>query len=141
MNRYQLFEYRNETAYINQQLEDIETRKNRLEKITPAYKDNYGGNFSGDKIGDGVAELIDLEQEILTKIHDKLIFRKKIQEAVDNMPNSKFQRTILYSLYISENPITLVEICGRLPKTYDYKYVSKLHQKALDEFDEKYKED
>lgn len=137
MNRYDLFAYKNETAYINKQIEDIEIIKARLEKITPSYQENYGGGYS-DKIGDGVAKLIDKQKEIREKLLERLKTRDSIREAVSKMPNEKHQRTILYSLYVSEKPITLIELCVILPRNYDYKYLSKLHMRALDEFDEKF---
>lgn len=137
MNRYDLFEYKNETAYINQQLEDIEARRNKLTKITSAYKENYGGAYK-DKLSEGVAEMVDIENDLLEKIKSRLRERKLIEEAVANMKNDRYQRTILYLLYISENPISLTNLCAKLPKNYDYKYVSKLHIKALEEFDKKY---
>ena len=37
MNRYDLFRYKNETAYINKRIEDVEVLRARLEKITPSY--------------------------------------------------------------------------------------------------------
>lgn len=137
MNRYDLYRFKNETAYINKQWEDIERMKARLEKITPSYKEGGGTGFS-DKIGNGVAELIDKQGEIIEKLILRFSQREQIKDAVDQMKNDKHQKTILYNMYISEYPLTLAEICDLLPRNYDYKYVSKLHRKALQEFDEKF---
>lgn len=138
MNRLDLVEYRNGTPYIKQLEEDIQMRIERLTKITPAYKENFGGMIAFDKIGEGVAELIDEEQLLLDTLKERMKKRKEIADAVDRMENDKYQKTILYFRYIAENPKTLTQIAEMLPRNYDYKYVCKLHGFALDEFDRKY---
>ena len=140
MNRLDLVEYRNGTPYIKQLEEDIQMRIERLTKITPAYKENFGGMIAFDKIGEGVAELIDEEQLLLDTLKERIKKRKEIADAVDKMENDKYQKTILYFRYIAENPKTLTQIAEMLPRNYDYKYVCKLHGFALDEFDRKYEE-
>lgn len=138
MNRYDLFQYKKETAYINKRIDDIEALRARLEKITPSYEENSGGSYSSDKIGNGVARLLDKQNETKKLIIERLEEREKIKDAVCKMGNDRYQRTILYNLYISENPQTITDLCIALPRNYNYKYVSKLHTKALQEFDEKY---
>lgn len=140
MNRIDLVEYRNGSPYIRQLEEDIQLRIERLTKITPAYKENFGGMVAFDKIGEGVAELIDQEQLLLDTIKERMKKRRKVAEAVDKMENDKYQKTILYFRYIAETPKTLSQIAEMLPRNYDYKYVCKLHGNALDEFDAKYNE-
>lgn len=137
MNRYDLYRYKNETAYINKRIEDIEILRTKLEKITPSYEEG-GGTGISDKIGMGVAKLIDKQKDLDQRILDRLNEREQIKDAVEEMENDRFQKTILYNLYISEKPQTLIDLCFVLPRNYDYKYVSKLHRKALQEFDEKY---
>lgn len=137
MNRYDLYRYKNETAYINKRIEDIEELKARLEKITPSYTENGGKGYS-DKIGNGVSKLIDKQRETKELIIARLEEREKIKDAVCSMDNDKYQKTILYNIYISEKPQTITDLCIVLPRNYGYKYVSKLHRKALQEFDEKY---
>lgn len=138
MNRIDLVNYRNGTPYIKQLEEDIQMRIERLTKITPAYKENFGGMVAFDKIGEGVAELIDQEELLLDAVKKRMIERKRVAEAVESMPNDKYQKTILYFRYIAETPKTLTQIAEMLPRNYDYKYVCKLHGIALDEFDRKY---
>lgn len=140
MNRKDLQDYKNETAYINQQLEDIEQRRNRLTKITPAYKETFGASFTQDKIGEGVAEMVDTENKLFEQLQERLEIRKNIYNSVNEMPNDRYQRTLLYFLYISERPLSLIEIYKReiLPKAYDYRYLKKLKQRALNEYDERY---
>lgn len=140
MNRFDLVEYRNGSPYIKQLQEDIQLRIERLTKITPTYKENFGGMVAFDKIGEGVADLIEKEEVLLEQLNKRMDQRRKVAEAVENMPNDKYQKTILYFRYIAETPKTLTQIAEMLPRNYDYKYVCKLHGIALDEFDRKYEE-
>lgn len=137
MNRQDLVQYRDETAYINRQLEDVNIRRERLTKITPSYTEKYSSS-ANDKIGDGVAELVDREEKIFEKIQTRLLEREEIKQAVDTMKEP--YRTILYYVYISEKPMRLAEMCRRGIISYEYKYLQKLHGKALDKFDAKYNE-
>lgn len=137
MNRCDLVEYRNNTPYIKQLEEDIQIRIDRLTKITPSYTENYGGQYL-DKISEGVAELVDYEQKMIKALKKRIEERKSVAEAVEGMPNDKYQRVILYYKYIAEEPKTLNQIAEMLPRNYDYKYVCKLHGFALDEFDRRY---
>lgn len=138
MNRIDLVEYRNSTPYIKQLEEDLQIRLDRLTRITPTYSENFGGKQSRDKLAEGVADLIEHENKLLEVIMIRNESRKKVAKAVDDMPNDKYQKVILYSKYIAEQPKTLSQIAEMLPRNYDYKYVCKLHGNALDEFDRRY---
>lgn len=138
MNRNDLVEYRNNTPYINQLEEDLQIRIDRLTKITPSYKESFGGKQSLDKLASGVAELVDYEATMLETLKVRKEKRKLLAKAVEKMPNDKYQRVILYYKYIAEQPKTLSQIAEMLPRNYDYKYVCKLHGAALDEFDRRY---
>lgn len=141
MNRIDLVEYRNSTPYIKQLEEDLQIRLDRLTRITPTYSENFGGKQSLDKLAEGVADLIEHENKLLEVIMIRNESRKKVAKAVDDMPNDKYQKVILYSKYIAEQPKTLSQIAEMLPRNYDYKYVCKLHGNALDEFDRRYGND
>lgn len=138
MNRLDLVEYRNSTPYIKQLEEDIQIRLDRLTRITPTYTENFGGKQALDKLAEGVAELVEQEELLYEAIKKQNQERKRVAEAVNNMPNDKYQRVILYCRYIAETPKTLSQIAEMLPRNYDYKYVCKLHGFALDEFDRRY---
>lgn len=140
MNRLDLIEYRNSTPYINQLEEDLQIRIERLTKITPSYKENFGGKQTLDKLASGVAELVDYEITMLDALKERKEKRNLVARAVDEMPDDKFQRMILYYRYIAEQPKTLTQIAEMLPRNYDYKYVCKLHGNALDEFDRRFEE-
>lgn len=140
MNRLDLIEYRNSTPYINQLEEDLQIRIERLTKITPSYKENFGGKQTLDKLASGVAELVDYEITMLDALKERKEKRNLVARAVDEMPDDKFQRMILYYRYIAEQPKTLTQIAEMLPRNYDYKYVCKLHGNALDEFDRRFDE-
>lgn len=141
MNRLDLIEYRNSTPYINQLEEDLQIRIERLTKITPSYKENFGGKQTLDKLASGVAELVDYEITMLDALKERKEKRNLVARAVDEMPDDKFQRMILYYRYIAEQPKTLTQIAEMLPRNYDYKYVCKLHGNALDEFDRRFDND
>lgn len=140
MNRLDLVEYYESTPYINQIQEDINRRFAQLTKITATYKENFGGKLSNDKIGDGIAELLDQELYFIELLKERTKKRKRVYKAVLDMDNSNFYSTILFFRYIAEKPLKLVEIYDRkiLPKSISYKYLCELHGKALDEFDRRY---
>lgn len=142
MNRLDLIEYYESTPYINQLEEDIRIRMERLTKITPAYTENYGGAIAFDKIGEGVAELVDQEQHILELLKERNLKRKRVLKAVLDMDNTYYYATILFFRYLAEKPLKLRDIYEKeiLPKSIGYKYLCELHGRALDEFDRRYDE-
>ena len=119
MNRLDLIEYYESTPYINQLEEDIRIRMERLTKITPAYTENFGGKIAFDKIGEGVAELIDQEQHILELLKERNLKRKRVYKAVLDMDNTYYYATILFFRYLAEKPLKLREIYEKeiLPKS------------------------
>ena len=140
MNRLDLIEYYESTPYINQLEEDIQKRMDRLTKITPSYTENFGGHQALDKIGEGIAELIDQEQIIIDLLKKRNEKRKRVYKAVLDMDNTNYYATILFFRYLAEKPLNLIEIYDRniLPRNINYKYLCELHGKALDEFDRRY---
>lgn len=141
MDRKDLCRYRSETTYIEKQLEDIEIRKERLTKITPNYEESISGSKKiNDSIAEKLAKILDDENKILQRTLDRMEERKKIRDAVNSMPNDKNYKTILYCMYISEKPMRIIDMYKEetLPKSYGCKYISSLHQEALEEFERRY---
>ena len=147
MNREDLFRYRRDLQHFNSQLEDIEIEMERLCGTTPQYSENFGGKGTKDKIGDGVAKLVDMKKEKDEK--QKEIDRlKDVKQAVEEMrkisrKHAKFA-DILYEVYIKNYPKTLQQIANEWyrngDRTYSYNHVTVLHRQALDEFDKLFKD-
>lgn len=137
MNRHDLFRYRNDMNYLKNKSEDIEAEREKLYHTTPVYEEKYGGSF-GDRLSDGVIRLIEKEEYYSKEMKELAHRLHEVEKAVGEMKTTLY-RNILYLKYLSPYPWTIHEIWeqDKLGKHYsDEKYVSDLHRRALDEFDE-----
>ena len=133
VNRFDLFNYRNNKNFVEDRLEDIVRRRQKLESISVRYEEATSGTRKvNDSMAEGLTSLVDEEKELLSQykeLNDRL---NELKQSVERIENTTY-RNILYGLYLGEKRKTLTEISNELQ--YEYKYTSKLHKKALDEYD------
>lgn len=116
----------NETKMLEEMI--LETRT-RLEKTTPVLSDMPKANSGTDKIGDGVAKIIELENRLKHHLYTVDKERIKIIDEIYAMKNPVY-RMILTERYI--NGESLEKISVKL--NYSYYYTCKLHGQALEDF-------
>ena len=133
MNRFDLFNYRNNKNFLDDKLEDIVRRKQKLESISVRYEEAiFGSRTVNDSMAENICELVDDENEVLVEYKELRERLKELEQSVEKIENTTY-RNILYGLYLAEKRKTLTEISNELQ--YEYKYTSRLHKKSLDEYD------
>ena len=113
--------------HINEKLEEMEHLKALTLKITATWKqDTVSGSGNQDKLGDAVAKIIDLENEINQAI-DNYVDKKKVVNAVIEQIQDPDQVAVLYKRYFQYE--SLEQIACELHCTY--RNVCYIHGKAL----------
>lgn len=124
-----LMKYQTADKRINDLIEEKERLKAMLERTTPTYSLTSGGN-NNDKLSNGVAKLIELENEINAEIEALYKSRLQIAAAMDKLPDENAKR-VLYLRYIQGYRWERVA----LEMNYDTRWVYRLHGKALYQLD------
>ena len=99
-----------------------------LTKATSTISDMPSGGGEGDKIGGGIARLMELDEEINKKIDALVDFRKVVENKINTVGNATLRR-ILFLRYI--NGLTWENVA--VVMNYGYRQVCRLHGKALSE--------
>ena len=123
-----LLRYRAADAEITDLLLEKERMMSLLTKATSTISDMPGGGGEGDKIGGGIARLMELDEEINKKIDALVDFRKVVESKINTVGDSTLRR-ILFLRYI--NGLTWENVA--VVMNYGYRQVCRLHGKALSE--------
>lgn len=112
-------------------LEDalLETRT-RLEKITQTLSDMPRGSSSNDKMTDGIAKMVELENKLNSMLDSLASQEIQVLNNIKKIENDLY-RTILYKRHI--NCDNLLKVA--LDINYSYEYACSMHGKALNEYD------
>lgn len=114
-------------AHINNKLEELAHLKALATKITTTLKqDNVSGGGFGDKVGDVVARIVDMEREIDRAI-DVYVDKKKEIKAVIEKVTDPDQLNVLLKCYILHE--SLEQIACEMGFTY--RNVCYIHGRAL----------
>lgn len=124
---------------IDCKLEDLENLKYRLVGVRGVNYDSDKVQGSGSKNNYVKEEIIDkiikLEKSINDKIDELVDIKKKASELIDKIDNMTY-RVILYKRYFKGDSMEEISVyCN-----YSWRWINKLHSKALIEFDKLYKE-
>ena len=131
MNRQDLIDYKNNKIWIEARIEEVEQRKELLNKLVATYGDSTGGSSNvNDRIAEDLAKLLDLTREYIKKLVDMQQKQVDIENKLDELPN-KNHRNILYFHYIKGHNLTETSIKVGL----EYTYTVRQHGYALVEFD------
>lgn len=113
------------------QLSEAARIEEMLTKITPVLTDDVsfgGGNH--DRIGNGVARLVDLREKINRSIDEYADTKAEIMKAMRRMQNPDYVN-VLYLRYFLYK--TWEEIAAEM--TYSYRGICYMHGRALQEFE------
>lgn len=135
--RDKLIDYLNNKKFINARLEELERRREILNKLSATYSITTSKTAPeyNDSIAEKIVNLIEITENTVRILNDMQKDLIGIEEQLQKMQNTLY-RNILYSKYIEGKELN--EISVEIER--DYKYTIKLHGYALNEFD-KMKED
>lgn len=113
---------------INMKIDELAAIKASLTKITPTLKDDAvsSGGGSQDKLGDGVAKMVDLREEINADI-DRFVDAKKAVSAVIDRIDDPDQLQVIHRRYVLYE--SFEQIACEMHMTY--RNVCYIHGKAL----------
>ena len=112
---------------INMKIDELEALKASLTKITPTLRDDaVSSSGSQDKLGDAVAKMVDLRNEINADIDSFVDAKRKVGATIDKIDDPDQLQVIhrRYVLYESFEQIAC-EMC------MTYRNVCYIHGKAL----------
>lgn len=119
---------------INRKLERIEELRSTISSTSaPAMSaDKVQTSISGDKVGDMIAKIIDLEAEVNADIDSFVNFKEEVQKIINSCCNSKECKIIKlhYFDYIS---IHLISV--KYMKT-NIRWIQRIHKSALSKIQE-----
>lgn len=115
---------------INAMLAEVEGLYAMVTKITPTLKgDTVSGGGFHDKIGDAVAKIVDLKEEINREIDRYVDMKREAAAMLDKLENHLYYM-ILHRKYVQHE--SLEQIAADMH--YTYRWVCILHGRALQEF-------
>lgn len=121
-----LMQYRQIEKEINRLLEERARWAALAEKMTPSLSGMPGGAGGGDRLGETVAKIVDLEREIDAKVDELMGHYRKIREAVSQIPDAK-EREVLLRRYMQGQ--SWEEIAERMGVTG--RWVYQVHKRAI----------
>lgn len=117
-------------AHINSKIAEVEALYAMVTRITPAMKqDVVSGGGSEDKMGNAVARIVDLKEEINREIDTYVDMKREASMLLDKLENPLHYK-VLHKRYILGE--TFEQIATEI--RYTYRWVQKLHGRALQKF-------
>lgn len=114
-------------AHINNKLEELQRLKDMVTKVTSTWKgDVVSGGGNQDKLGDAVARIVDLKNEVNQAIDDYIDKQKEIGAILDQIKDAD-QLRVLYKRYFDD--LTWEQIACDMHMTY--RNVCYIHGRAL----------
>lgn len=114
-------------AHINNKLDELERLKALVTKVTSTWKgDVVSGGGNQDKLGDAVARIVDLQNEVNQAIDDYIDKKKEIGAILDQVKDPD-QLRVLYKRYF--DGLTWEQIACDMHMTYRNVYY--IHGRAL----------
>lgn len=119
---------------INTKLSEIFKLRTLLQSITVCSKEDVvQTSGSKDKLGDSIAKIVDLENEINDLVDEMVGTRKFIIEQIENMENYN-ENNVLYLKYVLG--MSFEEVAESM--NYSVRQVIRIHGYALSNFEKKY---
>lgn len=118
--------YRQINEEINRKMEELEMWHARATKITTSYSDLPKGTGE-DKIQLAVDKIWEIDNQINEDIDLLYDMKKKIEKAINTVPNQTLQRLLRYR-YIDGHKFEQIAI----EMNYSWRQIIRLHGDALD---------
>ena len=114
-------------AHINNKLEEMAQLKALSTKITSTLKpDAVSGGGYGDKVGDAVARIVDMQNEINAAIDDYIDKKSEVKRVIEKVTNPD-QLNVLLKCYILHE--SLEQIACEMG--YSYRNICYIHGRAM----------
>ena len=115
---------------INNKIAEKQALYAMATKVTPTLSFDKGGSGTSDKIGNIVAKIADIEQEINSMIDQYYDLKNKIIHQIELLDDDRYYN-ILHKRYVQYKDFSLIasDMC------YEYKSIINLHGKALRAFE------
>lgn len=126
-----LNQYRIMHIEIDQITKELQRWQDLATRISPSYSDMPHGGGS-DKVQTAAVEVAELTDKLNQKLHQAIMVQESIKKLLESLDDIKLRQLMFYR-YI--NGMRWEEIAVLM--NYDYRYVLKLHRKALYGLDEK----
>lgn len=114
---------------IDSKLEEMERLNDLVRRITPSMSGAAGGG-NGDKLGDTVAKIVDLQDEINRNIDDFVNLKSEAATMMEQIKQPEYYH-VLHKRYV------LFQTFERISNDmgYSYRTVLNLHGRALQAFE------
>ena len=114
-------------SHINTKLEDLHQLKEMVTKITPTLKDDVvSGGGNQDKLGDAIAKIVDLEEEVNRDIDSYVNAKQEISNTFEKISDPD-QLQVLHKRYVQYK--TWEQIACEM--NMSYRNVCYIHGKGL----------
>ena len=126
-------QYLGQVSRLNKMIKNKITEIQQLDSVVNNItvlneNDRVQNNGSKDRLGDSVAKLVDLKNE-LSNLVDKYIQKRcEVIKSIEDIPETKYYE-ILFKRYVEEKK--LEEICCEMD--YSMQHIKRLHGEALEE--------
>lgn len=118
-------------ARIESKLLEVQQLKAMITKITPTLKDDVvSSSGNQDKLGDAVAKIVDLENEINKDIDCYIDLKREVKAKLEKLTNPNYYK-VLEKRYVQYH--TFERIATEMH--YSYRNITKLHGRALQAFE------
>lgn len=114
---------------INDKISERESYWSLATKVTPTLSHAPAGTGTSDKVGNIVAKIVALDEEINTQMNEFVDLKHKIIREIEQLDNEKY-RCVLYKKYVEYKDLSVIacEMC------YEYKSLLNMHGYALKAF-------
>ena len=114
-------------THINNKLNDLHTLRTMVTKITATISPvAVSGSGSHDKLGDAIAKIVDLQEEINQKIDRYVDMKREISAVLEQMQDPD-QVKVLHKRYFEYKPLERIAC----EMGYTFRNVCYIHGKAL----------
>lgn len=118
-------------AHINNRISDLHELKSLVTKITATISQVcVSGSGGQDRLGDAVAKIVDLQDEINRKIDKYVDLKRKISSLLEQIQDPD-QVKVLHKRYFEYKPWEQIAC----EMNYSYRNVCYIHGKALQAFE------
>lgn len=121
-----LNKYRKAVNDIKIASEELQTWREIATRISPQYSGMPHGSDGSDKLQTAVLEITELSESIEHHIREAKKLRAQVQQIIDGVEDNTLHTLLTYR-YIHGKKFEEIALLMR----YDYRYIRKLHKKAL----------
>ena len=121
-----LNKYRKAVSDIKIASEELQSWREIATRISPQYSGMPRGTNDSDKLQTAVLEIAELSESIEQHIREAKKLRVQVQQVIDEVEDNTLHTLLTYR-YIHGKKFEEIALMMR----YDYRYIRKLHKKAL----------